>query len=319
MSLSFLERLRQSIDSPASAFHEFVANYDRRRAGIHAFFEGRDDASYYVGFIQPTLEDSQSLWTYRCGGKAEVYEIRDKILRSDYRETLAMYFVDRDWDEYLDRPWPADSEVYTTDYYSIENGIVTREVLVRVCTELIHCRPVGLHLEELCDDFDIELKKFYDFVRPICVWAIVLLSAGYKPPLDNISLGKLCKFDEDLHLCHEAESDYMPKVQAMCGLKTPLHKATASSDVVQRLKNQEPKSYVRGKYELWFFVAFVSKLIDLLHQDSKLTVHIRTQISMSNALEVLGPRAGIPNSLAEYLTSHLAVNRAPEIEGPAAS
>jgi hypothetical protein len=72
-------------------------------------------------------------------------------------------------------------------------------------------------------------------------------------------------------------------------------------------KGKESKEFIRGKYELWFFVKFIQKISAKLSskKEAKLTgfkrATPRTQISYETAVEVLAPRLGCPDRLATFL------------------
>jgi hypothetical protein len=70
--------------------------------------------------------------------------------------------------------------------------------------------------------------------------------------------------------------------------------------VVKDLLSLEPKIYIRGKFELWFFVKFVVKLEELVPE-----VKLRVPIGENSAVRLLGPRLQIPSSLEKFLRGNI--------------
>lgn len=68
--------------------------------------------------------------------------------------------------------------------------------------------------------------------------------------------------------------------------------------------------YIRGKFEMWFFVKFTEKLTRMLQRaisDRGGKMGVKTQITEGNAIEVLGPRLQIPLSLEKFLHQNMDV------------
>jgi hypothetical protein len=125
-----VESLRAARSSPQVVFSEYL-KLRARFSGIVLVFEGRECPSVYVGWVFKHYHfGQQQLEQIIARGKKNVLELRNIITnnRTTTRD-LNIYFVDKDFDEnpkqgtYLD--------VYVTRGYSIENEVITREVVER--------------------------------------------------------------------------------------------------------------------------------------------------------------------------------------------
>jgi hypothetical protein len=111
-------------------------------------------------------------------------------------------------------------------------------------------------------------------------------------------------FDDDLVLNVKSFDDVVAYFEKSCGVTSIAELQLELPKIISELRPLEPKTYIRGKYELWFFVKFIDKLIEILRTLSRslgFSFKNRTSIGEENAMEVLGPRLPIPQSLHNFL------------------
>jgi hypothetical protein len=97
---------------------------------------------------------------FPCGGKRQVLEFRE-MLRRDLGNLASRvyFFIDRDFDEYRGfQPDPATT--FATDQYSIENYLVTRQVLEELLKDEFHCHAEPEVRSACLDVFDERLSQF---------------------------------------------------------------------------------------------------------------------------------------------------------------
>ena len=115
------------------------------------------------------------------------------------------------------------------------------------------------------------------------------IAPGQKPTLNNLELRKVFLFNDELMLAQKGTSS--SDLDRICNVTTPARCEAEIDLVVEELKKLEAKRYVRGKFELWFFVKFVAKLVELLK--SKMasvggSIKVSTELSETNAIQLLG-------------------------------
>lgn len=239
-----------------------------------------------------------------------MYEAHSKV-KNIWQQGRVLFFVDKDLSDILNEDWECASNIYVTDYYSIENYLVSEDTPFRVWTELFHFMNVTLDFSEIhLEKFREELERFYQFVLPITAWIVYLRRKGKRPNVNNISFPKFFYFGNDLTLEKSEELKQLGEVKLLeliCGEETPAGWPEESHPIMDELSALTPKTYIKGKLELCFFVRFVEKLQRVV--DNSITgsgrVGVRTHLTDDNAIEVLGPRLIIPQSLEEFLRENL--------------
>jgi hypothetical protein len=75
---------------------------------------------------------------------------------------------------------------------------------------------------------------------------------------------------------------------------------------LKKLKNLEPKKYIRGKFELWYLISFLIDLTKILTERNQAKrAMIKIQLTNENAIEVLSGKIPYPKSLNEFLDANL--------------
>lgn len=312
--MTLLDHLREVRKSPAVAYFEFILKNPKSTNSVHAFFEGRSDGSFYTNFLQPWVS---ALETYWCGGKQQVYKTHRKIMQRGKPQNHVLFFVDRDFSDLIGNSDPEYPEVYITDHYSIENYVVSQHMLRRVWNELFRFTPEHLAPEwnsSIEHAFETALGQFYAGMRPITAGIIVLQRRGLKMDLDEKKLAALFSFSDgdDLTLDCDVDQDRTVFLEKLCNIAIPAEAMSEAEveDVQHTLCTLPAKRYIRGKFELWFFVQFIEKLLRVLRRQiasdgTKVTVKCSWQIGKDNAMDVLGPRAIIPLSLQTFLNARI--------------
>lgn len=105
--MTFLDSLRRSRQSTASAYHLFLLNYRKESDTVHAFFEGHEDPSFYSNFILNFLSHPTPLEVYICGSKSKVLEVYPKIMARLPSKQTALFFVDKDFSDLIGETHPS--------------------------------------------------------------------------------------------------------------------------------------------------------------------------------------------------------------------
>ena len=108
--MTYIETLRKSRESKASALHLFLLNFSRNTGHIHAFFEGNDDSSFYTNFIK-SFSVQVPIEVYKCGSKKSVYEVYNQIRERSIQHVKALFFVDKDFSDILEKPSTISSKL----------------------------------------------------------------------------------------------------------------------------------------------------------------------------------------------------------------
>ena len=258
------------------------------------------------------MSNTEYLFSYQCGGKANIYDTYQKVINVP-SHGVALFFVDKDFSDILHETYPIAENIYVTDFYSIENYLVSEDMLTRIWNELFHFPKAMISIKSTQSKFRLELEHFYNVFLPLMAWIISLRRSGLKPNLNNINLSNIFFINDDLSLEKRGEASNIDEIEIlekMCGVTTTQECRSNIDSIAQELANLVPKMYIRGKFEMWFFVKFTEKLTRMLQRaisDRGGKMGVKTQITEGNAIEVLGPRLQIPLSLEKFLHQNMDV------------
>ncbi len=310
-----VEDLRIERDNPNDAWIEFVLNNAKYPTMVHIFVEGYNDTSFYRNFIKThALQCKREYTFYRCGDKSGVYDAH-KLVRNTNLRATSVFFVDKDFSDILDEKWEKSSNIYITDYHSIENYLVTKEMFSHMWIDFFHFTKGTVTFNKLYPEkFQTELERFYQLILPIIAWYIHLKRNGKHPNIKNVHFSNLFRFKDDLTLTWSKEAESTGSINLLeqyCGVKTLPTWPTESNQIIEELSSLPPKCYVRGKLELDFLLKFIDQLVKTLDKEiSELTggrAWINVQIHEKNAVDILGPKALIPSSLNKFLNDNQGV------------
>lgn len=129
-------------------------------------FEGDADKGAYFQWVR-RLRSELVYEPFPCGGKAQVLEFREMLKRDLGGLARRVYFfIDRDFDEY--RGYAADpATTFATDQYSVENYLVTREVLEELLKDEFHCHAEPAVRNVVLGEFDRRLAEFLTSTKAI--------------------------------------------------------------------------------------------------------------------------------------------------------
>jgi Protein of unknown function (DUF4435) len=302
--MKLLDKLRGARDMTSTFKFRLLLDYAPTGKTLHCFFEGRDDESFYVNFIHGTCPQGWRMHYYRCGSKSRVCDVWRNAMQYDQNRLL--FFVDKDHDDFVGPRDVAESasNVFVTDYYSIENYLVDQVILRRFLRDIIHLDLSGVEEDAIANVFNEQRDIFYRHSLWISAWIICARRYGIPAHVANVEMDDLFEVATDMTLRRRAvgRDAYLRSkcsVATGCTWREVLH-------VARQLRNLAPKTHIRGKFDLWFLVAFLHRLPGLLAMLYGATVHrVRTPVTRNNAVEILGPRLPVPPSLQQFLIDRL--------------
>ena len=110
-------------------------------------------------------------------------------------------------------------------------------------------------------------------------------------------------FNEKVEIKRNSKEKHKLKyINTVCKLENKNIDKRAFLEVIRQIKDENPKKYTQGKFELWFFVSFCNNLLETMKKSGK-RIKIRTNIGINNAIEILGPRLNQPAELKSFLTN----------------
>lgn len=308
MVVDFIAKLREARSAPRTVITRVRADYSSHDLTWHAFFEGQDDQSFYMTFIDRYKPPRARVFTYQCGGKGKVHDISGELAAAAYDRARMLFFVDKDLEDLLGEHWERDDAFFVTEWYSIENYITCADALSRTVRELLR---IDLNAEEeatIVEQFRTGLRQYHEMLLLLCAWVWQVRELGVPANLSNVDMGRLIEVDETLSPRvkvggHKAGLAYLERATGAV-VPRPAYRGITSK--ARQLRALQPKIYLRGKFELWFFVECVRRLARVLRELPGPRVRARTSLNHSNAVDQLGPRTPEPEALTRYLSTRRA-------------
>lgn len=299
-----LKKARQSATVIFFLFRREYINAKNSKLDIFAFFEGDDDQSFYMPELRRRWNE-ENIHQYVCNGKNTVKEVSKKVHKVIDNKNRALFFLDKDLDDILKIRTPKSKNFFITNYYSIENYFPTLKMFKIIWTDIFQLNSNDARLNNFADAFKICKNNFNKLMTPIMGWIAHYREDGKDVFLKEVSMDKVFSFNSNYIISYE--KDYLKYLTE----KTKIGSDTATSKQLKkmnaRLRKKTPKKYIRGKFELWFFVKFVNTVLGVVskktagHKRAKQGLHI----NLHNAIMLLSAKIQYPKSLGEFLDYNL--------------
>lgn len=301
--MEFLDYLKNAAKSNTATYTKFLQQYNTNDNAIHIFFEGKDDPSFYSNYIERYKKKNQRLYYYRAKNKKGVYENYEKIEWCNYQKNRVLFLVDKDFREILNQTYPTDDNIFETKYYSIENYLVTKSMFARCLRELLSIDDDSL-INKITREFIIQLVNFHKEIMPVISLILYYRDNNMVANLNQIDLSNVFSFNEKVKRKRNIK-EYLEKAMDT-NSTAPFAEVLRHMRTLSQISNS--KYFVRGKYEMWFFIKFINSIPEILNCNRKKgepKCKLSVNISESTAVQVLAPRLRIPSDLKDFLDRNL--------------
>ena len=301
--MEFLDYLKSAAKSNTSIYTKFLQQYRFGDSGLHIFYEGKDDPSFYSNYIERYKGGKQRIYYYRANNKKGVYHNYSHVDWNQYKKNRVLFLVDKDFRDILNEVYPTDSNIFETKYYSIENYLVTKSMFARSLRELLSIDD-DKSINRITREFIMQLNNFHREIMPVIALILYYRENNLNANLNQIDLAKVFEFKT--------------KVKRKRNIKEFLEKAMDTpqeapwKEIIRHLRSlnniENSKYYVRGKFEMWFFIKFINSLPDILNCDRKKgepKFKLNVNISEATFVQILAPRLRIPTELKVFLVDNL--------------
>ena len=305
--MSFLDALKKSLSDEVVVTHYFLLEYNPASNIVHAFFEGKTDESFYGTFIRRMKPSEWKLRSYVCGNKDSVYYHYEKLSSRHRLNQPLLFFVDKDIEDIIPYERLIGETIFVTSYYSVENYVVSSEMLEQVWSEIFRQSSGTKESEELVDAFEVAHSLAQNRLKDMMSWALAHRRQGTRPNLDCIVTKELFNIDDNLSLIYrQATPDELVR---LLDDRTNVETCPETRNLMEQckieLETHQPKEVIRGHNEMDFFIQFIKKLKKVVATESGNKIKANIEITKSNVLDLLGPRVPIPERLREFLKKHL--------------
>jgi hypothetical protein len=298
--------LAEEARSDIATLHQFKILYNPKGEEYHFFFEGEEDSLFFMPESRQYINSNQTN-IYDCGGKKNVVEVRDSIKSDGYDIDKCLFFIDRDFDDFLGTQATVDTHTYITDGYSIENDISTLEGVKIILMDILRISRADPCFQKIENDLENGFQLFYNEIRPLIAWILAAKNLGCAPNLRNTAgLKNIVTISSAKpKITKTGFSEFKKKV--VVNGRLPSMQETLKWR--RQLEIKSAKLWVRGKYEIWFFQTALLSSINEANLQRKAVggraIRIPSSLRDGNIFEILGGRLSSPLSLKTFLQSKL--------------
>ena len=306
--MNMLEVHSEALDCSSGPYHEFLLSYKASRPIVYGFVEGKDDPSFYRGFIESVLPNGWAVRIIRSGNKKSVLDVLEVMPWDRFSRGRVCFFVDRDLAEYLEPNAVVSDSLYVTDKYSIENDVVTSHVFERVAVEILKIIDLNdAERETIRELFQRNLSCFCEALTPVMAQILIWRRSVQKAHLDKIKIGTIFNFSNGIISIGNSYQSEISRVQhaANCIELSPSPSDELRAAEAEFRAKGGVERFVRGKYLMWFFAEAAKALhaaIPAYCSRHPTPPRLNLTFAAVNAMAICGPRAKIPSSLREFLT-----------------
>ena len=296
--LGLLQKMKSSLGS-AAELKLSLLNIRAQLPDVKIFvFEGEDDRSVYFNWMK-ALDRSIVYEPYTCKGKAALLKLRAAVDRDLHELASDVYFfIDRDFDDLKGEE--LGRSTYMTDGYSIENDLVSCEVVDEILKVELNCQGRPDIRAQLAKMFSNAYCTFLQCSADVnfvifCMRRLGVENDGALPS----SLGRLIEISLDGAELRAGACSSM--------VVTPLRLITDQEATALRAEFQslDPAMRYRGKFAL----AFLMRWLELVAKQRRggysamfdgMDMEAKTRVDRVNVFS-LAARATPPQSLARFV------------------
>ena len=315
--MSLLDILDEKILTPSAACIKILSQYKTNDNTIFCLVEGVEDNSFYRHFFEIYKENIPVKYIV-CNGKQNVIDNYNDLDWQFYDKKRILFFIDKDFDDYIEIETLNDENVFITDYYSIENYLVDEKILEKFITD--NCLITSESVIQLAvENFKKQHKIFVKQLKMISAWMMYCRKNNFEVCFNDIKMSDLFKIDNDGKLIKKSLSTYRSKFEYLCDKTQSNHfNITEIRFFYNKIKEEtKPKKYIRGKYELYFmfmYLKYISENVvneisrevkehnkSVRGKDKIVRPKSTIQIKEENVFQVLYNKSKVPIKLKSFL------------------
>lgn len=266
-----------------SSYMKLQQAYKKNEKSVFIFVENSDDFEFYRYSIAYIYRD-YLIVKYFMLGKSNVLDMFHEIDWVKFQESRLLFFADKDYDDLIKVKMVSATNFFYTKHYSIENYVVSTETL-SIVLERYFISMNDIIKNKLLTNFELAHNKFMSQVKTFTKFILLDREGPRKANLDEFKMSYFMRV-EATELIHKklvssllfdrirgntkasvSEKTSIRKESILDILKSrcefqindvTFNKLMQKLKLLNSIKNQ--KSYIRGKYELWFFIEFIKSI-----------------------------------------------------------
>lgn len=187
-----VEELRGAREGRTVAYTQFLNDYKKDQVEIvYGFVEAKEDLSLYSSCIYNELPSNAIIHLIPCSGKYKVRDTYNLIDWTKHSKHRICFFRDRDLSDYIEdgKDLCECENCYITDGYSIENSLITKNLLRRLLREVLGYQFDSYEVtNEIVEKFIQDKIEFENQLKNVMSHIIYWKMNDIVSPLDTISV-----------------------------------------------------------------------------------------------------------------------------------
>ena len=187
-----VEELRGAREGLTVAYTQFLNDYKKDQVEIvYGFVEAKEDLSLYSSCIYNELPSNAIIHLIPCRGKYKVRDTYNLIEWTKHSKHRSCLFRDRDLSDYIEdgKDLCECENCYVTDGYSIENSLITKNLLRRLLREVLGYQSDSYEVtDEIVKKFIQDKIEFENQLKNVMSHIIYWKMNDIVSPLDTISV-----------------------------------------------------------------------------------------------------------------------------------
>nr|WP_315035085.1 DUF4435 domain-containing protein [uncultured Chryseobacterium sp.] len=315
--MSLLDILDEKFLTPSATYIKILSQYKTSDNTIFCLVEGVEDISFYRPFME-IYKEGVPIKYIVCNGKQNVIDNYNDIDWDFYDKKRVLFFIDKDFDDYIGKEIISDNNVFITDCYSIENYLVDERILEKFIID--NCLITNEEIIELTiENFKVQHIIYIKQLKMISAWMMFCRKNNFNVSFNEIKMSDLFKIDNEGKLKKKTLSSYNSKFEYLCDKTNTNHFNIGEIRHYYNLIDREskPKKFIRGKYELYFMFMYlkyisenivneISKEVKLHNKnapkkDKIIRPKITIQLQEENIFQILYNKTKVPEKLKAFI------------------
>ncbi|SHE43398.1 DUF4435 domain-containing protein [Chryseobacterium takakiae] len=313
--MSLLDILDEKVLSPAASYIKIISQYKSDDNTIFCFVEGIEDISFYSQFIERNIENELKFIV--CNGKGNVIDNHKSLDWNFYSKKRILFFIDKDFDDYIGQELYEDDNIFITELYSIENYLVDEHTLRKFIID--NCLISDETIINLAvENFKIQHKEYIGQLKKISAWMMYCRKHNYKVNFNDIKISDLFFINKEGILKKKDLGSYETSFKYICD-KTGCDNFSLP-EIKEFYKKidleSKPQKFIRGKYDLYFmflYLKYISEeiVLEISKEVKKFNANapnkklirpkLLIQVNESNIFQILNNKVKLPIKLKEFI------------------
>jgi hypothetical protein len=250
-------------------------------------YEGTDDILFYNHHIRQ--KHGNKINALKCHGKENVLKLQKDY---DFKHRKPLFFIDKDFDDYLGKTYPQNDNLFVTQGYSFENYLVTSIALSILLQDIADLSLHDSKAKNYLEKYEHAYHTFINAMKSLMELAVNCHKNKKAINLNNIDYKNFCSF---FTLSHDLEvffnENYLDEFKRLTQSETAIN-TLIIFDIFEHNK------WLRGKYAIFF----LRKFFDGIQNQLKIKDKINNDRDL---IKFLSPRIPIPSNLDKFLSHHV--------------